>query len=552
MPITTIPLVSSIAQRALSSSGSGQTKDTRLLACFPDVAINSVAGEKSAYILKRPGETTYSTPAAGESSYGVFISATANIISAFTTSNTTPATIYLNTTSIGVLDAGMYPLHFTEAILGGITYVIFTATTTGTAVMGAWFYASDAISTSFTGNRTSGSAIVSSVSSISGLYVGQKITATGFVAGTRIQSIDSATQVTMTNAASSGAPTNTTFTNERIAKIIDSDFPSDIVGPFSELNGRFYIMTDIGRLYGSELNTPVDWAASNYVSANRDSDHGAGCARYQEYIVAFGRKSIEFYRDNGNPSGSVLSFVSSVKGFGALFASSAFPTYLCSGFNNVFWIDYDDWNLYTFDGFSPKLLGGWIGSSGINLSAATLPATMAVHSYLGKRCVYIPSIDNILSNDRFYYIDTDTWVCPNFSNKTYISNKESLFLLTDTGTSGKLLQFAPIPSTFTDNGAAYTMTIQTPRYILNQGKGFIVNNVSLLADNQASGTTTIEMTKDDYGTWPISYTYDMTTSKKILYRFGRCTDHCAFRLTHSANTPWRGTHLVVDWEPCST
>lgn len=65
---------------------------------------------------------------------------------------------------------------------------------------------------SFTADRTSGSPILVNVSSLTGLQVGQPISGTGIPANTYILSIDSATQITMSNNASSGTATSTTIT----------------------------------------------------------------------------------------------------------------------------------------------------------------------------------------------------------------------------------------------------------------------------------------------------------------------------------------------------
>jgi hypothetical protein len=64
----------------------------------------------------------------------------------------------------------------------------------------------------FTGNRTSGSAIISAISSTANLQAGQAISGTGIPASTFILSVDSATQITMTANATSGTATSTTIT----------------------------------------------------------------------------------------------------------------------------------------------------------------------------------------------------------------------------------------------------------------------------------------------------------------------------------------------------
>lgn len=64
----------------------------------------------------------------------------------------------------------------------------------------------------FVGNRTSGSAIISSIASTALLQAGQAITGTGIPASTYILSVDSSSQITMTQNASSGSATATTIT----------------------------------------------------------------------------------------------------------------------------------------------------------------------------------------------------------------------------------------------------------------------------------------------------------------------------------------------------
>ncbi len=62
------------------------------------------------------------------------------------------------------------------------------------------------------GLRTSGSPIITGIASTSGVRVGQAITGTGIPTGTRILTIDSSSQITMTANASSGSATSTTIT----------------------------------------------------------------------------------------------------------------------------------------------------------------------------------------------------------------------------------------------------------------------------------------------------------------------------------------------------
>lgn len=555
MATKTIPLAFPYSQRGRSNTGSGQTTDSRLLACFNDSPINSVADSRSVYLIKRSGKNTYSTNSAGDGSYGVF-GGSLNVISAFQTSGATPAKLYadFSTNSLGQLDTGYYPLHFSEALMGGITYVMFTATDgTGSNPVTGWFYASDTNLSTFTGDRTSGSAVVVNVSSISGRYVGQKVTATGFAAGTRIASIDSATQITLTNTASSGSATSTTFTPEAIAKIINANFPTDIVGQFTDLNGRFYIMTARGRIYGSDLNTPVTWTSDNYIPANSCADAGVGCIKYLQTIVGFGFSSIEFFKDAGNSSGSQLQFISAIKGIGAYVAFNntsvtSSHSAICEGHGNVYWYDKNSQNVYTFDGMSPRLVSQYIGAS-----PPSTTGFMAALSTMGKRFVFIRGHGSVLSNDRWICVDDGTFTCPNFSLSTFISQGiNGTTYLSDAGTSGRVFTLETIPTTYQDNGSSYTMTAQTEPYALNGGKPFTIISVDLLADTQSSGSTTLKISTDDYASQDTLGAYDLT---KVTKRISRPryvkSGQVSFQLTDSGNNAWRGQALVVNWEPAT-
>ena len=71
--------------------------------------------------------------------------------------------------------------------------------------------------TSVTGDLTSGSAVVSNMSSTTGISIHDFISGTSIPDGARVQSVDSATQVTLTAAATATAVTETlTFTEARV------------------------------------------------------------------------------------------------------------------------------------------------------------------------------------------------------------------------------------------------------------------------------------------------------------------------------------------------
>lgn len=109
-----------------------------------------------------------------------------------------------------------------------------------------------------------------------------------WTAPTQITSIDFATHY-------GGAP----WTNRKV-----------LAGNFAMLNGRAFIMTQDGYIWGSnigDITTGSGWAdvtgAPMFENAISYPDKGVGLIRYKHHILAFGRQSLEFFSDVGAEQG---------------------------------------------------------------------------------------------------------------------------------------------------------------------------------------------------------------------------------------------------------
>src|SRR5690606_33628881 len=67
-----------------------------------------------------------------------------------------------------------------------------------------------------TGNRTSGSAVITGIASTAGLEPGMFVRGTGIPAGTKILTVDSGSQITLDANATSGSGTSTSLTIDLI------------------------------------------------------------------------------------------------------------------------------------------------------------------------------------------------------------------------------------------------------------------------------------------------------------------------------------------------
>jgi hypothetical protein len=437
--------------------------------------------------------------------------------------------------------------YITEVVLSGSTYWLLAAEG-GTG----WYIPNDAlsVSTTFTANRTSGSAVLSSVSSTSGLYIGQLLSGTGIPSTARIQSIDSASQITMTENATSGSGTSTTITRTHLAKIIDADFPSTSTGAFVELDGYIFIGTSTGRIYNSDLNSITSWGANSWIAVNMQADGSVALAKQKNQVIAFGRNHIEFFYNAGNPSGSPLGRTEQ-----AMIRTGSYNTDNIVTFrDSVFFIGqdsgYENAGVWQLKGFEVKRLSSIPLTRMLSQNVSGLNAEqihLSAFEHQGKSFVYfgMGNASNLIA-DYLYCLESGEWVEAGYPYLMKFS--EGLNGIAINSTSGIIYSADPLTPTYQDvGGASYTATIQTSLWDGGTDKRKFINKIRLIADTQASGTTSISWSDDDYANYNTARTVDMTKMDKALHGCGS-TRRRSFKIAHNANTPFRAEALEIEYD----
>lgn len=147
------------------------------------------------------------------------------------------------------------------------------------------------------------------------------------------------------------------FYNSRVqslTKIVSPNYPYRVVGGAAWLNGRFYVMTDEGRIYASGINDPFTWNALDFISAIMHPDRGVAIKRQHTYLMAMGSSSTEWFYDSGAAIGNPLRRVdSAAHDFGCLNAGSLVKI----GDVTIFIGYYErtrEVGVYVLDGYVPK------------------------------------------------------------------------------------------------------------------------------------------------------------------------------------------------------
>ncbi len=546
-----LPFAETSNRRAFHSIS--DTKDQRLISALVTPYKNGM------YVEKRPGVAKDENAiAAGLSGQFAFLSpSTGQKVYVF--GDSSASDVYLDgvlaATDIGIVS------NIIETIIGSTTYYLISVLTG--IVKEGWFLADDAADdTSYTGTRTNASPIITSMDNTTGMYIGQKVSGTGIPADTRILTVDSSTQITMTaNATSSGA--GMTITKEPIAKIIDADFPVGLTtfarGHFVTLDGYVFILTKDGKIYNSDLNSVTSWSATNFISTNMSTDNGVSLAKYKNYIIAFGEESMEVFYNAGNPTGSPLArYNEAYSNIGITWDGAAilglgappltqYGDFICwQGGSPVPVTLVQHSSIYLLNDLRPQKISTpyidrAITGRPVSLDILKFEGLMYLHVAVGTRSSLVKSW--------LYCFDTQMWMESGFPYYLRFSpGGLHCVAINDTGGHTYVWgDYAADTILWRDvTSTSYTMTIQMDKWDAGTNKRKFLDRIDLLgSDIQSSGTTTLEISIDDYATWVTVGTFDNTVIDPYMVNCGSFVGAAAFRITHSANTAWRAKGLKV-------
>lgn len=549
MRLVTIPLAGQMYSRK-TQSGLDQIFTNVIF----DEVIDSVSQSKSIWINKRGGLTQLYATVGTVSGVGIWASPSYTQKDAQTYKTTYAfdnGNVYVDNTLVGSLGTNAIALHFSETVINSEIVVLITSLTTAGANEG-WFVPFDAVTgLTFTGD-THTNTTIDNVSSLTGLYVGQLITGTGIQANTRIATITSPSTITTTIATTATA--SITVTRSALAKIISANFPSDMTGALIPLNGYIFVMTVRGRIYNSGLNTAVTWAADSYVPADSKTDIGIGCVSYKGLLLGFGATTLDVFRITGNQSGSVLTREMGIQvDEGAAFAEQASPfgrkkAAIIQAHDTVFWVS-NSLNIYKLDGFSPVNI-----SKSLSLYINGIPASVDAITYSGKRIVIFTGAGSGGGDCVWYQPDENLWSDQNFISGSRFFFSEAFGVVYVIGyTDGKVYTLSRYDSSnFRDDTNSYSGIVQIEPKYLNDGMGFLINRIDLIATTQSSGTATVNLYTGDnnLGSINAAITIDMTAKQKRGHRCGLYRSCVQPYVSHSADTAFRAQALKMLIEPC--
>ena len=327
----------------------------------------------------------------------------------------------------------------------------------------------------------------------------------------------------------------------------DGQYPVSSLGPVVYLDGYLFQGTSSGRIYNTVLNTVSSWIANDYITA--DTHAGALEAIYiqKDQIAAFTKNRIEFFFNNGNPTGSpLLRIDQNTMGIGL-----ASKNTLAWAGETACWVGdnpgdgggravYQMQSLAKVRDISTPVINRFLAAEGQSISSC--------YGWMDRINGQLVYGLNLSVADRLFIYSVDSgmwseWV--GFSGSSlqiYSVASADGRVYFQSFTDGGIYNSSV--STFTDAGALITVSLQTPRMNWGTPLRKYEPSLSIVGDSTLSTVQVYVNDDDSTTTYSLVGQIDMTQPQKRITRLGGFYDR-AHRFEYQAASSFR----VQAWAP---
>lgn len=333
-----------------------------------------------------------------------------------------------------------------------------------------------------------------------------------------------------------------------VTRVTDTDYPSNVIGGIVYMNGYIFVSTTKGQIYNSNAGDETAWTATDFLTAEAQSDDGVSIIRYKDNIVAFGEYSTQFFYDAANASGSPLSKVEgSVTSIGCCSATTVVnvdPT--------VFWVGQDSGGgrfICSLEGYVVQKVSNPYINRLLNAEGAGITSCNAYAMRVDGHQFYIVNL-NSQGISIVYDVDMKLW----FKWTLYTGGAETYFKfidhITDDDEGNFLLHetdgyfYSFDIDTYQDAGQTIYVSGQTALFDGDTQENKFMERLEVVGDHETTAATlTISYSDDNYKNFSTGRAVDLV-GRPYLTRLGRFVRR-AFKYTFESNDPMRLKSFMV-------
>lgn len=304
----------------------------------------------------------------------------------------------------------------------------------------------------------------------------------------------------------------------------------------------FVVKTNSSSIYNSDLDNPLTWVGGDFIDAEMRPDQINRIASLSNYIVAFGSKTIEYFYDAANASGSPLSRndspmkqVGYIGGFakiaGKVFfvgeeAESAPSVWMLEDFKiTEVGVEAIDRHL---EGNDPTVYGAIVSFNGhdfyvFSTSAATY--ALDIGNKLWGRWSYKSGNTFPITYSVFRTSST------NFSKCYFVTNIDQSLNVFD-----NLL--------FQDSATSFPVQVVTDNEYFDSYNRKSCNRLTIYGD-RVNADILVQTSDDDYQTWSTGQTINLNQEMPCKYRWGMFRRR-AHKLSYTGNAQIRLFKIELD------
>lgn len=306
----------------------------------------------------------------------------------------------------------------------------------------------------------------------------------------------------------------------------------------------FVVKTNSSSIYNSKQDDPTDYTALEWIDAEMRPDQVVLITLLNNYLVAFGTKTLEYFFDAANASGSPLSRNDSpIKAVGYIGGLAK------HGNKAIFVGETNDTipDVYIIEDF--KITN--VGTDAIrrHLESHNTGITGAVVSFNGHdfyvmttdSATYAMDLDKKLWQPWSYAATSTFPITFSFPQSDSTHSYRNWFV---TSIDQSVNYFNTALGT--DKGTNFPVTVVTDNEFFDSYNQKYGNRLTVVADKpSASQVVTVSVSDDDYQTWSYSQTIDLYQELPCAYRWGRFRRR-AHKVHYAGGLPLRLYGLELD------
>lgn len=331
--------------------------------------------------------------------------------------------------------------------------------------------------------------------------------------------------------------------SEVVSDCADADLPTPHLTDIHVIDGYLLVVKkDTADIYNSNNDDPFTWTAGDFITAESLPDTINKTTRMNNYYIAFGRKSIEFFWDAGEPSGSPFR-----RNETPFKTTGYIGGHMQSG-NEIYFVGKSDGNspeVFLLKEFQLTPISSYAVKRSLETTDLSFDIKGHSISYGGHNFYML-----VLAECCWVY-DTDLHVWYKWKYKGLSTfninacvtgfNSEFKTLFSISG-DPNLYEFNA--NVFQDNGTSFTCDTITDLEEFGTINQKVINRLSLHAD-KINASVSVSWSDDDYQTFSTPISVSLNQELPCLRRLGR-TRRRAFKISFTGNARFRMRQLEAE------